>query len=92
MMPRMEALVASMKLQEVGGGGVVRKEWRAAAARCYLNAISVGDVALPVRPRRKPDTRLDSVSAATQDSILRCASEMGGKTDSTKWRALGFLS
>ena len=55
-----------------------------------LNAISVGDVALPVRPRRKPDTRLESVRAVTHDSVLRCASEMRGKTDSTQRRALGF--
>ncbi len=75
------------------GGGVVEGRGRTVmAVRHNLNAMSVGDVALPVRPRRKPDTRLDRVSAVTHDSILRCASEMRGKIDSTNWRALGFWS
>ena len=52
--------------------------------RCNLKAMSVGDVALPVSPRRKPDATLDSVSATTHDSVLRCASEMRGKINSTQ--------
>ena len=55
----------------------------------HLKAISVGEVALPVSPSRKPDAMLDSVSAHTHDSVFLCASEMRGKMNSTADRTLG---